>query len=76
MAGRLSFRERCRIEVMAQEGASVREIGECLGRAESTVRREISRGGGWLGYSADRAQGASREPFPLQGLGTPSGDVR
>ena len=41
---------------MAQEGASVREIGECLGRAESTVRREISRGGGWLGYSADRAQ--------------------
>ena len=56
MAGRLSFRERCRIEVLVQEGASVTEMGKCLGRAESTVRREITRGGGWLGYTADTAQ--------------------
>lgn len=56
MAGRLSFRERCRIEILVEGGASAREIGDCLGRAESTVRREITRGGGWLGYTADGAQ--------------------
>jgi IS30 family transposase len=36
-------------------GRSIRGIGECLGRAPSTVSREVARHGGQYGYRATEA---------------------
>jgi len=56
----LSFREREEIAILRAQGASLREVGRQLGRAPSTVSRELRRNaatrGGKLDYRASVAQ--------------------
>ncbi|MDX2710205.1 helix-turn-helix domain-containing protein, partial [Streptomyces sp. PA03-6a] len=61
LAGRyLSFHEREEIALLRAQGAGVREIGRRLGRAPSTISRELRRNaatrGGKLDYRASVAQ--------------------
>jgi len=61
LSGRyLSFREREEIAVLKAQGAGVREMARCLGRAPSTISRELRRNaatrGGKLDYRASVAQ--------------------
>ena len=56
MAARIVFEERCVISAMIGMGASAQEMGDALDRHPSTVRREITRGGGRDGYEAETAQ--------------------
>ncbi len=61
LSGRyLSFREREEIAILRAQGASVREVGRQLGRAPSTISRELRRNaatrGGKLDYRASVAQ--------------------
>jgi IS30 family transposase len=61
VAGRyLSFAEREEIAILNAQGAGVREIARCLGRAPSTISRELRRNaatrGGKLEYRASVAQ--------------------
>ena len=61
LSGRyLSFAEREEIAILRAQGAGVREIAHRLGRAPSTVSREMRRNaatrGGHLGYRATTAQ--------------------
>ena len=54
--GALSIDEREQIAVGVAVGRSVAQIADGLGRAASTVRRELARNGGRARYSAVRAQ--------------------
>jgi IS30 family transposase len=54
-AGALRFDEREEISRGLAAGHSLRQIAGCLGRAPSTVSREIRRNGGSQGYRASRA---------------------
>ena len=61
LSGRyLSFEEREEIALLRAQGAGVREIARCLGRAPSTISRELRRNaatrGGKLDYRASVAQ--------------------
>jgi IS30 family transposase len=61
LSGRyLSFEEREEIALRRAQGAGVREIARCLGRAPSTISRELRRNaatrGGKLDYRASVAQ--------------------
>jgi IS30 family transposase len=75
LSGRyLSFAEREEIALLRARGCGVREIARQLGRAASTVSRELRRnaatGGGVLGYRASTAQWHSdrrgRRPKPAK----------
>ena len=56
----LSFVEREEIAVLRAQGRGVRDIARCLGRAPSTISRELRRNaatrGGRLDYRASVAQ--------------------
>lgn len=66
----LSMRERELIARWSAEGESMREVGRRLGRAASTISRELRRGSGPDGYrpsaSHDRACRARRRRRPLR----------
>jgi len=51
----LRFEEREEISRGIAVGRSIRQIAQCLGRAPSTVSREIRRNGGSQAYRANRA---------------------
>jgi IS30 family transposase len=57
---RLSFAEREEISRAIAAGSSMRHIARCLGRAPSTVSREVAANGGRLRYRATAAHVASR----------------
>jgi len=65
---RLSLAERVEIRVGLERGWSCRRIGQGLGRAGSTISREVELGGGRGGYrpvaAHERAQQAARRPKP------------
>jgi len=56
MAYCLSFCERSVIERLVCSGRSFAEIGRVLGRASSTISREVARNGGRDGYGCDVAE--------------------
>jgi IS30 family transposase len=58
---RLSFAEREEISRAIAAGSSMRHIARCLGRAPSTVSREVAANGGRLGYRASVAIGATSQ---------------
>lgn len=53
---RLAFEERCQIAALSKEGLSMGAIARRLGRAVSTVSRELARNGAKHGYEAKAAQ--------------------
>jgi transposase, IS30 family len=53
---RLSYAERVQIEVRLAHGESVRAVARSLGRAPSTVCRELARNGGRERYGSVRAE--------------------
>jgi IS30 family transposase len=55
----LTLAEREEISRGVTGGSSIRAIAAALGRAASTVSREIRRNGGWDGYRASRADQAA-----------------
>jgi transposase, IS30 family len=57
----LSMAEREEISLGVARGEGVRAIGRRLGRAASTISREITRNGGRGRYRAYRAEAAARE---------------
>ena len=65
---RLSLAERVEIRVGLERGWSYRRIGAQLGRAASTVCREVAAGGGRVRYrpvaALERAVAAARRPKP------------
>src|SRR5580698_1586879 len=65
---RLSMAERVEIRVCLERGWSYRRIGAELGRAASTVCREVAAGGGRAAYRPvachERARQAARRPKP------------
>ncbi len=65
---RLSLAERVEIRVALERGWSLRRIGGELGRAASTVCREVAAGGGRAAYrpvaAHERARRAARRPKP------------
>jgi transposase, IS30 family len=65
---RLSLEERVEIRLGLERGWSYRQIGAQLGRAASTVCREVNAGGGRDGYrpvcAQQRAMDAARRPKP------------
>jgi IS30 family transposase len=67
---RLGLEERVEIRVGLERGWSYRRIGAELGRAASTVCREVTAGGGRAGYrpvaSHHRAHEAARRPKPAK----------
>jgi transposase, IS30 family len=67
---RLSLAERVEIRVGLERGWSYRRIGAGLGRAASTVCREVAAGGGRGGYrpvdAHRRAVAAARRPKPCK----------
>lgn len=69
-SGRLTVEERERILLAVGRGDSFTAIARQLGRAVSTVSREVGRGGGRAGYSAwrahERAREQARRPKPLK----------
>lgn len=56
---RLSAREREEISIRLREGQSARAIATKLGRAPSTISREVARTGGRYAYRAWRAESLS-----------------
>jgi transposase, IS30 family len=57
----LSLEDRCSIALLYGEGRSLRQIAAALGRAASTVSRELKRnGGGTTGYKPAYAQERTR----------------
>lgn len=68
---RLSFAEREEIMVFAAQGVSARKIATVLGRAHTTISRELKRGrnGQWL-YRATNGQrmvhNSTRRPKPAR----------
>jgi transposase, IS30 family len=73
---RLSFEERERISRGVAAGESARSIARALGRAPSTVCREIRAGGGRRGYRAvgaeRRARRCARRPKATKLSGCPA----
>jgi transposase, IS30 family len=67
---RLSLEEREEICLGLQQELSLREMGRRLGRAGSTICREVKSNGGRNGYRAwradDRAEVQGRRPRPLK----------
>jgi transposase, IS30 family len=67
---RLSLEERVEIRVGLERGWSYRRIGQVLGRAPSTVCREVAAGGGRRNYrpvsAHERARVAARRPKPCK----------
>jgi len=61
MPGRLTLDEREEISLGLQRGATFTEIASRLGRAVSTVSREVAANGGRSDYRAWRAHGRARE---------------
>jgi IS30 family transposase len=65
---RLGLEERVEIRLGLERGWSYRRIGDQLGRAASTVCREVNAGGGRAGYrpvaAQHRAHQAARRPKP------------
>ena len=65
---RLSLAERVEIRVGLERDWSLRRIGAALGRAASTISREVELGGGRARYrpvaAHERAQRAARRPKP------------
>jgi transposase, IS30 family len=65
---RLSLAERVEIRVGLERGWSCRQIGQALGRAASTICREVAAGGGRAAYrpvaAHQRARQAARRPKP------------
>jgi len=65
---RLDARERVEIRLGLERGWSYRRIGAELGRAPSTICREVAAGGGRAGYQPlaahERAWRAARRPRP------------
>src|SRR3954453_3689971 len=59
--GRLTLAEREEISLGLREGASFTAIARKLGKAVSTVSREVARNGGRAGYRAWRAHQPARE---------------
>ena len=63
---RLSLDDRIRVQGLLGEGLSFREIGRRMGRAPSTICREVGASGGRGGYVAvaahDRSRRAARRP--------------
>ena len=57
----LSLAEREEISRALATGHSIRSIAARIGRAPSTVSREVKRNGGRVGYRANRADGAALE---------------
>jgi IS30 family transposase len=57
----LSLAEREEISRALVTGHSIRSIAARIGRAPSTVSREVKRNGGRIGYRANRADGAALE---------------
>ena len=57
---RVSFQERCLIEAMKEAGMTLRAIAARLGRAPSTISRELRRNGGGRG-GLPCAQGAAAQ---------------
>jgi len=55
----LSLAERAEISRGLAQGQSMREMAESLGRAPSTISREIERNGGIEGYRANKADEAA-----------------
>ncbi|MDQ1422284.1 MAG: hypothetical protein QOJ52_4246 [Acidimicrobiaceae bacterium] len=82
VVGRLSFQERVHIEVGLGRGESFRTLADRLGRAPSSISREVGRhrlSGG--GYSASHAQRlawqAAARPQPLKlGMDTEHAELR
>lgn len=56
----LTLEERCRIEVLLQDGISYSEIARDLKRKSSTVSREVRRNMGRDGYQYEEADGLAR----------------
>lgn len=69
-AGGLTIDEREQILLGINRGETFTEIAEQLGRAVSTISREVKRGGGRDGYSAwhahERAREQARRPKPFK----------
>ena len=62
---RVSFQERCQIEAMKEAGMTLRAIAARLGRAPSTISREVARNKNIRGrgdYSARNAQHKAEQP--------------
>jgi IS30 family transposase len=64
--GRLGLDDRIRVQGLVGEGLSFREIARRLGRAPSTISREVAANGGRDGYVAapahERSRCAARRP--------------
>lgn len=52
---RLTYQDRCLIEIGIRNRKSIRAIGLLIGRPAKTVSSEIKRNGGYLGYYANQA---------------------
>jgi len=59
--GHLTSEERARIEILRKQGAGPTAISEQIGRAKSTVSRELRRLGAGTEYEAARAQAAAEQ---------------
>ena len=59
--GRLALPDREEISLGLREGASFTAIASRLGKAVSTISREVARNGGRTGYRAWRAHQQARE---------------
>lgn len=65
---RLTYSERCQIEVLYRKGESYRAIGRAVNRHETTIAREIRRHSTIpTGYSASRATSASYRHYVVRG---------
>jgi IS30 family transposase len=73
---RLSFIEREEISRGLQAGESVRRIATRLGRAPSTISREVAHNGGRSGYRAWRAAVATQQRARRPRLGKLAGNAR
>jgi IS30 family transposase len=75
-AARLSLPERVEIRLGLERGWSLRRIGAGLGRAASTISREVAANGGRGGYQPfeahQRAAVAARRPKPVKLASNPA----
>ena len=69
-SARLSLEDRIEIRIKLESGWSYRQIGEGLGRAASTICREVNANGGRAGYAPmkahERAHRLARRPKPTK----------
>lgn len=56
----LTLKERCRIDVLLQDGISYSEIARDLQRNSSTISREVRRNMGQDGYQYEEADELAR----------------